>query len=82
MLLVLALIAWVGCVHGWRQWRTCVGDQLSVVGVFALMSFSEYGVPSELMWVVCYYYCYCYYGNTILKKQMLNVFLLLKQKQK
>ena len=29
-------------------------------------------VDGVLAWVACYYYCYCYYLKTILKKKILN----------
>ena len=58
----------MGDVLAWvacfRGWRASVGS----VG----------GVDGVLAWVACYYYFYCYYRNTILKKRF--ECLLLKQK--
>ena len=48
----------------WVAWVACLRGWRAYVG----------GVSGALTWLACYYYCYCYYWNTILKKKMLNVY--------
>ena len=56
----------VGGVGGVLAWVACKGGWR---GQHATMD----GMVSVLTWVACYYYCYCYYWNTTLKKKMLSV---------
>ena len=71
------VLAWVACLH---VWRACVGNVLVwVTWVVCLRGWhglcaSVGGMGGVLAWVACYYYFYCYYWNTILKKEMLNVY--------
>ena len=53
------VLAWMAWVAFLRGWRA----SLCSVG----------GVGGVLTWVPCYYYCYCYYWYTTLKKKVLSV---------
>ena len=77
---VLFVLVWVTYVECLRGWRACVGNVLVWVtwvvyldGWHGLCA-SVGGMGGVLAWVACYYYFYCYYWNTILKKEMLNVY--------
>ena len=76
LLFVLVWVAWVACLHGWRASVGDVGGVLTWVACLRGLRASVCsvgGLCGVLKWVACYYYCYCYYGNTILKKKMLSV---------
>ena len=79
---VLAWVAWVACLRGWHASVGGVGGVLFVQLVWQLVwNANVVGLDGVLMWVACYYYCYCYYWNTILKEKMLNVYFWNKNKQ-
>ena len=57
----------MGVVLAWMMWTGCLrGWRASVISVG--------GVGGVLTWLVYYNHFYCYYSNTILKKNMLNVY--------
>ena len=78
---VLFVLAWVALVTCLCGWCASVGGMLAWVGCFRMQRewggwcANVVGVSVVLTWVACYYYCSCYYWNTILKEKMLNVYL-------
>ena len=38
------------------------------------------GLGGVITWFACYYYCYCYYWITILKKKVLSAYLYKNEK--
>ena len=74
--IIRTILIWVwemACLSCWRGWRASVGSWVACLRGWRASVCSVDGVSGVLTWVACYYYCYCYYWNTTLKKKMLSV---------
>ena len=67
VLFVLAWVARVACLRGWRGKSACMGSVLAwMTWVACLCGWRASmggmgGVGGVFTWVACYYYCFCYY---------------------
>ena len=88
---MLAWMAWVALLRGKGASMVGVGGVCDLlawvvwVGLVVCLSLwhaSADDMSGVLTWKACYYYCYCYYLNTILRNRVLEKMSTLETKMK